>query len=397
MSKVQQLRDKLRLRLTADDKEIFELFEGVVSEYEGVIADYEEEICSLKEENKGWKELATVFNPQVCLYRADPQQLLVNKDDVIPEHQEHTMNLVQNDSRPTNIKVEQKELWVSQEGKQLHGLREADITKFPFTVVSVKSENEDEKPQSSQVHQSQRDESTEAEPVASSSTAHRTLTTQVDCKGYGERQPASNSGPDSPLQPNTSGSSLDSSETDSYKWKQIKKCSSGFNCLKNSKVSVGHNGSKKLRKQLNCCEYRKDCCHKNYLKRQKGRQHSEKPFWCSECGKRFGNKWNLNRHIKIHTGQKPFRCSVCGKRFVENCDLNKHMKIHSGQKPFGCSECGKRFGLKSYLSKHVIIHTGQKPFNCSECGKGFGQKISLIRHMMIHTGHLALLKSQIFG
>ncbi|XP_034020262.1 uncharacterized protein LOC117504829 isoform X2 [Thalassophryne amazonica] len=126
MSKVQQLRDFLKLRLTAADKEIFELFEGVIADYEGVIADYQgmitdyeamiadyqEEINHLKD-NKGGKVLDAAFNPQVRLCRADTQQL-VKEEDVLPEQQEEKPSLYQNNSEPSNIKEEQEQLRVSQ-------------------------------------------------------------------------------------------------------------------------------------------------------------------------------------------------------------------------------------------------------------------------------------------
>ncbi|XP_034023513.1 uncharacterized protein LOC117507835, partial [Thalassophryne amazonica] len=191
--------------------EIFELLEGL-------IADYEEEIHHLKEEDKGRKVLEAVFNPQVRLYKADMQQLLI-KEEALPEYQEWNLSVNQEDVK------EEAKVWISQQGEQLQQLEEADLTKFGFTAVPVKSENDDEKPESSQLHQSRSDESTEAEPEASSSSVHRTLTAEADGEDDGGPQPASNSGPNSHLQPDTSGRSSDSSGTetdDSYDRKKTR-------------------------------------------------------------------------------------------------------------------------------------------------------------------------------
>ncbi|XP_045907131.1 zinc finger protein 287-like [Micropterus dolomieu] len=398
MSKVQTLRAFVQQRLSAAAEEIFELFERT-------IAEYEEELCGQR------KLLDAVFKPEVRLHRADVQLLLVSKEEVPPEQQEWSPGLDQEDPPepliedcwnssldqedppdPPHIKEEQEELWTSQEGEQLQGLEEADITKFTFTPVPVKSEEDDEeeKPQSSQLHQ-------------------REMETEADREDCGGPEPARNSDPYRHLQPAAGDKASDSEpETDdSWDWEETREPQSGSNLLKNNEAPVrdvqcntgktsrsssecatsfGHNGLQTGEKQFKC-----SVCNKNYRSRCALSIHmrihtGEKPFSCSVCGRRFMHSSHLTTHLRVHTGEKPFSCSVCGKRVARKEHLTLHMRVHTGEKPFSCSVCGRRFAQSSNVVSHLRVHTGEKPFSCSVCKASFSYKGALSAHMKIHTG-----------
>ncbi|XP_053149248.1 zinc finger protein 850-like [Hemicordylus capensis] len=135
-----------------------------------------------------------------------------------------------------------------------------------------------------------------------------------------------------------------------------------------------------------CSKYRKSSNGRDKIPSHQSCDRGQKPYACSECGKRFRHKYELSIHQRIHTGEKPYTCSECGKRFSEKGSLSAHQRIHTGEKPYACSECGKSFSWKSNLSVHQRIHTGEKPHMCSECGKRFSEKKSLSAHQRIHTG-----------
>ncbi|XP_053302789.1 gastrula zinc finger protein 5-1 isoform X1 [Pleuronectes platessa] len=296
---------------------------------------------------------------------ADIQQLMVIKEEVPPEEQQWSPLVDQEDPEPPHIKEEQEEPWTNQDGQQLQGLEEADI-KFTLTPVAVKSEEDEEKLKSSKLHPSETKEN------------------RPDCGGP---EPARNSGPDGRLQQGTEDKTEDSAETEvsEDEWMETREPQTGLN-TRNNKQPLSDMGCKTEKKSFSCSE-----CGKIFNKRGNINTHmrihtGEKPFSCSVCGTRFNQKWTLEKHMRIHTGEKPFSCSECGKRFNQKCILKTHMRIHTGEKPCSCSECGQRFTDKGKLNKHMRVHTGEKPFSCSECGKRFKDKGNLNRHMRSHTG-----------
>ncbi|KAM6946703.1 uncharacterized protein PEZ65_000460 [Lycodopsis pacificus] len=327
------------------------------------IAEYEEELSRSEEANKRQRELLdAVLNPEVRIQRAHVQQLLLAKEEVPSEQQEWSSSLdqedpepphikeeqedpetphikeeqedpepphikeeeedpepphikeEQEDPEPPHIKEEQEELCTSQEGEQLQGLEEADV-KFSFTPV--KSEDEEEEAQSSQLHQRQT----------------KQMGTEADGEDCGGPEPDRNFDPDRHPEPDTDEKTGDSSDTDEGgDGKKTREPQSGLNYVKPDEVSDSRCSA------------------------------GEKHFRCSECEKTFGKSHNLKRHMRIHTGEKPFSCSVCKKSFYHHSHLQYHMRTHTGEKPFSCS----RFGLST---RYTLPKGGQLQDDQPNCLK----------------------------
>ncbi|XP_019721512.1 tigger transposable element-derived protein 1-like [Hippocampus comes] len=181
------------------------------------------------------------------------------------------------DQRPPYIKVE---------------VVEADISKFPQTGVSVKSENcDDNPPERSRCRRS-------------SATQRATAGPDVD--------PLAGTPPDSLLAPLSDSDDVEGTTSDSDP-----ECSKGDPTFNSKQRSAADR------------------------KRRKAKR-----FRCSVCGQRFLQEKHLTRHARTHTGEI-LRCSACFKGFLHKHALIKHTKTHTGERAAACSAWAKGFVQKS--------------------------------------------------
>ncbi|KAK0152777.1 Zinc finger protein 91 [Merluccius polli] len=119
-------------------------------------------------------------------------------------------------------------------------------------------------------------------------------------------------------------------------------------------------------------------------------EQSKKPFYCSECGRRFSSNSALGTHKRWHTDKK-FAGSLIKD---DKTDIVSNRKVDEG--PYNCTKCGKRFFYLCVLRRHQLYYppcqTKAEPmykgnskksapeFSCPQCNRSFVRGSLLAAH-----------------
>ncbi|XP_061759562.1 zinc finger protein 135-like isoform X2 [Nerophis ophidion] len=348
---------------------------------------------------------------QLTGHQEKPQEICTSKQENI-----HSVN------------IEEEELWVTR-GQGLLGPKEVDPTTLPLTVVSVKTEDYEDKtqeltghleeyspqvegiftlkheiPHSLRFKKEEEDfritQDSESKCLRGPEEADPTkLPLTVKTEDYEDKlqtdnllAPLSDSEAEDFVEEHLGSDTdyeADRTQTDkklSKKKKEPVTCSVCAKIFTQKSLLTRHMKTHKGEKTFSCSVCGAKFTLKSSMVRHMNTHTGVKPFSCSVCNKRFLEKKNMERHVQTHTGEKPFSCSVCGKRFTQKGTIATHMSTHAAEKAFSCSVCGKKFTFNSSLARHINSHKGEKPFSCSVCNKRFLEKVDVKRHMRTHTG-----------
>ena len=103
--------------------------------------------------------------------------------------------------------------------------------------------------------------------------------------------------------------------------------------------------------------------------KKKRKKEIRLPVECPICQISIKGKDVLKQHIlRVHEKIKPHLCNLCGRSFGCKTNLRKHIEAVHDRKEYFCEYCTEAFKTE-YLYKHhkAEVHEGKGPVKCPLC------------------------------
>ena len=110
--------------------------------------------------------------------------------------------------------------------------------------------------------------------------------------------------------------------------------------------------------KLECLHCKQDFTNERVYDYHITNKHEPKRYQCSECGRWYKTKFNLQEHWEKYHGSVPeFMCHICGKISADQKVLDAHIKSHSQEevsKAEILEEIGKAQKQAKQRKKHLL-------------------------------------------
>jgi KRAB domain-containing zinc finger protein len=167
----------------------------------------------------------------------------------------------------------------------------------------------------------------------------------------------------------------------------------------------------KIKVDLFTCDF----CDEKFITKYRLKSHlndfrCRKIFTCYHCGKKFNEKDNIARHVRIHAkfkikceichteinlsrlnrhkadahANQSIECKLCTKVFKNSYAFKNHQKFH-GTKKFCCKLCDRKFSIRSHFNYHLRFHKNPEILQCQICGHQSTTKQNLTLHSRTHN------------
>lgn len=145
----------------------------------------------------------------------------------------------------------------------------------------------------------------------------------------------------------------------------------------------------KTRKTYRVCDSKNDPTFwtmddlKKLLESQIANKNKIGDFQCDICDFVTHQKSRLTHHLTSHGIGKRHKCPECQKDFGQKGDLNYHIRTQHGteDKRVQCHICLKYYVDKKHLNSHIHDYHRDIQVECTDCPKTFCSKGALTRHM----------------